>query len=167
MRWWTSTLLALLVAASAPVQGQDILSDTELFAAYCIGHFNRLLQEAQDLQRSIGPCVEVPGAKVSCSELNETWRQGYEGVSADQSRLKRYLLARGIFSVRKAPLILAGVSAATRQGEADTEVCHKHLRRLDYCMRAPDTQDCVLRASERWPECVQMKRCNDLSRIPF
>jgi hypothetical protein len=162
MRWWTSSLLALLIAASPPAQGQDILSDTELFAAYCIGHFNRLLQEVQ----AVDPCVMVPGSEVSCRKLNDLKRQGIEGVSADQSRLKRYLIARGVFTVRKAPLILAGVTAATRQGEADTEVCYKHLPELD-CKSTPDAQDCVLRGSERWPECVQMKRCNDLSRVPF
>ena len=144
-------------------QGQDVLSDTELFASYCIGHFNRLLQEMQALD----PCGMTPGSEASCRNLNDLKRQGIEGLSADQSRLKRYLIARGVFTVRNAPLILAGVTAATRQGEADTEVCNMHVRELDCKMRSPDLQDCVLRGSERWPEFVQMKRCNDLSRVPF
>jgi hypothetical protein len=44
MRWWARGFLTLLVAASAPAQGQDVLSDTELFASYCLGYFNRALE---------------------------------------------------------------------------------------------------------------------------
>jgi len=95
MRWWTSGFLTLLVA-SASAQGQGVLSDNELFASYCIGHFKRVLQETQDVQHSTGPCVEVKGAKVSCREMDDLWRKAFEEIRANQLRLRRYLIARGI-----------------------------------------------------------------------
>ena len=114
MRLCISSLLALL-AVSGSVVGQDALSDNELFAGYCIGHFDRLLKEAQDVMRSTG-CPERQGADASCQELNKAYRQGHEGISADRLRLQRYLVARGIFTVRRTPLIVAGLAAAQHQG---------------------------------------------------
>jgi hypothetical protein len=164
MRWWTSGLLAFLVA-SASAHGQDVLSDTELFASYCLGHFNRVMQETQDIQRSTGPCVEVKGAKVSCRELDDLWRQGFEEIRAKQLRLRRYLIARGIFTIRSDVPVLAGLAAATNQGVADTEGCFRHA--LEDCRGAADPSGCIEQGSKQWPQCVQTNRCNDLSRLPF
>jgi uncharacterized protein involved in propanediol utilization len=114
MRWWTSGLLTFLVA-SASAQAQGVLSDNELFASYCIGHFKRVLQETQDVQRSTGPCVEVKGAKVSCREMDDLWRKAFEEIRANQLRLRRYLIARGILTIRSEVPVLAGLAAATNR----------------------------------------------------
>jgi len=54
MRWWTVGLLSAWVAIS-PAHSQDVLSDTELFAAYCLGRYNKSLEMAPGMLKALPP----------------------------------------------------------------------------------------------------------------
>jgi len=117
-----TNLFALLVASSS-AQGQDALSDIELFAAYCLGSYNRSLEVAQDRKRSLPPCANVRKNSSSCREVEDGWRKTIEEMLAQQARLKRYLDVRGISTARISLSIVAGYAAANQQGAADTDGC--------------------------------------------
>src|SRR5215470_98216 len=164
MRSWMTNLFALLVASSS-AQGQDVLSDTESFAAYCLGSYNRSLEVAQDGKRSLPPCVNAKETSPSCREVEDVWRKTIEEILAQQARLKRYLDVRGISTVRISLAVVAGYTAANQQGLADTDGCIRQGR--EECKGVADFDACFRHVHENWPQCVQMNRCSDLSRIPF
>jgi hypothetical protein len=143
--------------------GQDILSDTELFASYCLGSINKGLELVRRIP--VPPCVDGPGVVVTCRDFYASIREADEQVVAQQMRLKRYLLARGIPTVRSSLPVLAAYKMAVDQGAADTESCATRTQR-ECTPGAADFTKCADDA-RRWPACVQVNRCTDLSRIPF
>src|SRR5262249_39313761 len=155
MRSWTTSLFALLVASSS-AQGQDALSDTELFAAYCLGSYNRSLEVAQDRKRSLQPCTNVKEIS-PCRAVEDAWRKTIEEMLAQQSQLKRYLDARGISTVRISLAVIAGYTAANQQGVADTDGCMRQGR--EECKGVAGVAGCFRQVHENSPQCVQMTRC--------
>jgi hypothetical protein len=154
MRRWASGFLATMTATGL-AYAQPVLSDNELFASYCLGYKKESLKLVMQLSPANDPCVDTPGMAPKCAEFNDLWRQAYNNVQTDIARLKRYLLVRGVLTLRDELPILVGFKTATERGAADHRACMEHAEH-DYPNLRKD-----------YPECVRASRCEDLSRIPF
>jgi hypothetical protein len=152
-RWAAGFLATMLVTGLA--HAQPVLSDNELFASYCLGYSREILRLAVQVSPANDPCVDPPGIAPKCAEINELWRQAYNNIQTNIGRLRRYLLVRGVLTLRDEFPILVGFKTATERGAADIRACMQHGEHDDPNLRMG------------YPECVRAYRCQDLSRLPF
>jgi hypothetical protein len=75
-------------------------------------------------------------------------------VEANRARLKRYLVIRGVFSVRSIEVLL-GFAASIRQAQDDLAACLQYGQQ-----NGPEK-------SKTFSQCNQIRRCGDLSAIPL
>jgi hypothetical protein len=99
---------ALLMVSSTAQSQIDVATDTELRAAYCVG-------VSEHEQAAYGPMEGEPAD----SRLAKALREGAQTNANRRARLRGYLQARGLFSVRSAAAI-SGMVAAKRRGWDDS-----------------------------------------------
>ena len=139
-------LLAAIMLALAPaaaVNAQQLLSENDIFALYCMGVF-------QSATRSLSQYCPT-GAEQACQS------EGYKTNQAGLNRVKRYLSARGYLPSAQHGLV-ARMALAIGGGEDDETEC------AQWRMNNPQA---VLEGRDEPPSCKQTDKCGNLSRLPM
>ena len=152
MQWGVIGLIVSALAGAA--HAQPVATDKELFASYCLGSYEVMQSYMVSLTSAATTCPQW-FSEASCQDLQRARREGVDQVQNEISRLRRYLIVRGVWNVRSDVPLLVGITAAFNQGRDDTR----------QCLAAPVTDTGP--AKDNYPPCVHQSRCSDLSRIPF
>lgn len=144
MRWCLVLLIGLSVA-SRPIAAQEAATDNELFAGYC---YSALLGSAT-LSKIMA--LQDCGADDSCLRRREEGAAVQRVLEANQLRVEGYLKARRLFDERHKSPAWAGVQKAMDTATADFKACTDDGRGKNIDAGA----------------CDRMKKCQDLSRLPF
>jgi hypothetical protein len=159
-----------VLAGAYSVSAQDIPTDTELFAAYCLGALTQVSATQQQLLDK--PCPS--GHEVACNRGKSALSQSNAEVNERLIRTKRYLETR-LFGQRSSATS-TGMLVAQQTGETDAKRCSDWTNAnfekvIDSAMKCryaegSSEQKTCLEAGQ--PDfCKQSKRCNDLSRLPL
>jgi hypothetical protein len=155
MRILRAIIFAVGLVTGSSVQAQDVLSDNELFASYCLAYLSDAYRDIKPiLDKSDQQCRNFPGTPTPCAELSRMARDGEADLLHRLDRLRLYLLARGLLTARTDVPAMVGLAVATNRGRADYQSCKEQLTKLGSAATPGNP-----------PECA--KRCDDLSRIPM
>jgi hypothetical protein len=143
MRLW---LVGFIALASVPADAQDVATDTELFAGYCFA-----ASSLSSFIGKIGALQDCDPGNPSCLETRELGAVLQREQDAIHKRASDYLNARRLFHERSKTPAWQGVERAMKAAGDDFKACTGNGTGRDIKAEA----------------CERMKRCQDLSRLPF
>jgi hypothetical protein len=170
-----ATAVAALVFTSlgAPVfaqENQTAPTDADLRAGYCLGVILGKLHNSQACEIAVASSKSNSEADV---KLRESAKQVCNEEQSDLNRLKDYLTARGYLLGESDPF---PILVAKRRGDEDFSACTNEAISntetkacLDRCQAVGATAD-IMACSKTCPlpdACRRVRRCNDLSFLPF
>jgi hypothetical protein len=117
MRILRAIIFAVGLVTGSSVQAQDVLSDNELFASYCLAYLSDAYRDIKPiLDKSDQQCRNFPGTPTPCAELSRMARDGEADLLHRLDRLRLYLLARGLLTARTDVPAMVGLAVATNRG---------------------------------------------------
>jgi hypothetical protein len=172
--------LALLIVALSPcADAQQVPSDLELSAAYCLGSVQSRLDDSLTQRDNDPDCnrISVAGYAAVCrngQQVNrntqETWRQGI-------TRLQQYLVAKGFGS---SPNTTTAYGLAFNRGRADTAWAKARVPTpqeeacTHACVAQPSSAEQTVQCFKQCPvddwngSYARMGRCGEvLKELPF
>jgi hypothetical protein len=142
-------ILAALLLWMPAANAQQMLSENDIFALYCMGVFRVSTAGSAENYRKACPT----GNERHCDWMRDVGKTSEAGLN----RVKRYLAARGyLFGAQ--PALVSQMELAARSGEDDERGC------LEWRM---NNLEAVLAGRNEPQFCKQRDKCGDLSRLPM
>jgi hypothetical protein len=172
-------LAVLILFLSPGVNAQQVPSDLELSAAYCLGSVQSRLDESLTEHDNDPDCTLSPvsgyasvcrnGQQVN-RNIQQTWREGI-------TRLQEYLVAKGFGS---SPSTTTAFGLAFNRGKADTAWAKSRIRTpqeeacTHACMAQPSSGEQTVQCFKQCPvddwngSYARMEHCGEvLKELPF